>query len=125
MLPHCRMMSSFATRTAAVARWQVLFPNFGLLSLTSNMKSIRKLESSTPRHFCKAAVASFGFMADWRFIHLPTTMRWSSPCCMRLVTILRVAEGLQAIPALLAIASLTDGPWEPGQERYVDVRAAF
>ena len=125
MLPPCRMMSSFATRTAAVVWWKFLFPNFGLLSLTSNMKSIRKLESSTPRHFCKAAAASFGFMADWRFIHLPTMMRWSSPCCMRLVTIPRVAEGLQAIPALLAIASPTNGPWEPGQERYVDVRAAL
>jgi hypothetical protein len=29
---------------------------------------------------------------------------------MRLVTMPRVAEGLQAIPALLAIASLTNGP---------------
>jgi hypothetical protein len=44
---------------------------------------------------------------------------------MRPVTIPRVAEGLLAIPALLAIASLTNGPWEPGQERYVVVRAAF
>jgi len=43
---------------------------------------------------------------------------------MRLVTIPRVADGLQAIPALLVIASLTSGPWDPGQERYGVVRGA-